>query len=550
MSDEPYRQAAPPVDPQPDSLKVFELVDLRLFVSSLTPDECRAAINSLSDEQVKNAVYDRALCYPTDTWTQGIQKMYVAKVRAANRNVLAFSNIVDDIKKALQTWADPLRSYVPEDSNNLQKQLMSQVFPLIDNIGVTSTLSDYTLTKRNGLTALINIGNFIMDMPIFYTLPLGHVAWSYDGLGRAVANTVNSSVNDLQRQQMLGHGIWDDLLALAGRDFDARLFPLLRNAINSNSQVPFYNLFENQPQQGTDYQPQQGAGSKRKEWEESRASNKKQEGEDPQNDAKRRHITADKLINPRLLKASPGGTPAASMEQPVEAHKGPYVENNGLHKLYALQASTVSMGQVPAQPFESLPQSGHPSGSSQNNMGQAEGAQQGQPAKQVMQVMQVQQSQKHQQAPKPRGSTHPYKFDDIFDDISEEMFSAHAHKTPQMQTLVAPVVCKKIEGWFTIILQRTKAAAATGKEGEAFIKTQKNALSTLLWIMEACCIDRVGSPLSAEVCRKLSRDPVVKAVWECARMATPQGSKELVSDTCILDVAPFQRRLFHYIPTL
>lgn len=183
MGDEPYRNLARRFDSPSRQLTIEQLVDTRLCVSALTPQQCHYMMSQLSDQQIKNAVYDRALCFPSDKWTENIRLSYGRQVQYDNRVVCSFENMTQHMDSMFATWRD-IYFFKEGDFDNIEAHVKSYLAPSIDNIGVYGTFSEFTATKINALAALLKIGRIIIEIPIL-TSQRGMQMFVYDPLSRA-----------------------------------------------------------------------------------------------------------------------------------------------------------------------------------------------------------------------------------------------------------------------------------------------------------------------------------------------------------------------------
>lgn len=183
MGDEPYRNLSQRHDSPNRHMTVEQIVDTRLCVSSLTPRHCHLMMGQLDDRQIKNAVYDRALCFPLDQWTQNIRLAYGQQVQHDNQVVVSFDNMTNHMESLFATWRD-VYFFKEGDFDNIEAHVKSYLSPSTDNIGVYGTFSDHTLTKINALAALLKIGKIIIEIPIL-TSKRGLAMFAYDPLSRA-----------------------------------------------------------------------------------------------------------------------------------------------------------------------------------------------------------------------------------------------------------------------------------------------------------------------------------------------------------------------------
>lgn len=183
MGDEPYRNLSQRHDSPNRHMTVEQIVDTRLCVSSLTPRHCHLMMGQLDDRQIKNAVYDRTLCFPFDQWTQNIRLAYGQQVQHDNRVVVSFENMTNHMESLFVTWRD-VYFFKEGDFDNIEAHVKSYLSPSIDNIGVYGTFSDLTVTKINALAAILKIGKIIIEIPIL-TSKRGLEMFAYDPLSRA-----------------------------------------------------------------------------------------------------------------------------------------------------------------------------------------------------------------------------------------------------------------------------------------------------------------------------------------------------------------------------
>lgn len=183
MGDEPYRNMCQRSDSPNRHMTIEQLVDTRLCVSALSPEQCHQMMGQLNDRQIKNAVYDRTLCFPFDPWTEKIRHEYGRQVQQDIRVVTSFENVTNHMESLFATWRG-VYFFNEGDYDNVEAHVKGYLSPSIDNIGVYSTFSDYTVTKINGLTALLKIGRTIVDIPILISKK-GLTLFEYDPLSRA-----------------------------------------------------------------------------------------------------------------------------------------------------------------------------------------------------------------------------------------------------------------------------------------------------------------------------------------------------------------------------
>jgi hypothetical protein len=187
MPNEPYRSLAQRLDSPDRHLTIEQRVDTRLCVSALTPKQCRDVLMQLDDKQVKNAVYDRTLCFPFEQWTQDIRAIYGRQVQEGVQVANSFANVIDQMYNKLTAWREA-PSFTEADLDNFETLVKGFVSPSIDNIGVYGTYSHHTVTKVNALAALLKIGEFLVSMPILSS-ERGLALFEYDPLSRAGKST-------------------------------------------------------------------------------------------------------------------------------------------------------------------------------------------------------------------------------------------------------------------------------------------------------------------------------------------------------------------------
>lgn len=123
-------------------------------------------------------------------------------------------------------------------------------------------------------------------------------------------------------------------------------------------------------------------------------------------------------------------------------------------------------------------------------------------------------------------------YDDILRRIENEVFHAHASGSPEEQLQLAPIVSAVIEGSAGLILKQFQEAAdECEKKGrhDIFITSLNDTAFALLWILESCALNVGGTPLAAEISRRVSRDALVGALWGSVRLASAREWLDLVS---------------------
>lgn len=123
-------------------------------------------------------------------------------------------------------------------------------------------------------------------------------------------------------------------------------------------------------------------------------------------------------------------------------------------------------------------------------------------------------------------------YDDILRRIENEVFRTHASEPPEEQLQLAPLVAALIESSAGLILKKFQEAADECEEKgrhDVFITSLNDTAFALLWIIESCALNVGGTPLSAEVSRRVSRDALVGALWGSVRLASARQWLDLVS---------------------
>lgn len=142
-----------------------------------------------------------------------------------------------------------------------------------------------------------------------------------------------------------------------------------------------------------------------------------------------------------------------------------------------------------------------------------------------------------QQQPQPTGQSSAANaikpaYDEMLQRIEDEVFRAHVTESLEEQLQRAPAVAALIEGSAGKILKKFQKAADECDEmglHEDFNCSLNNTAFALLWILESCALNVGGTPLAAEVSRRVSRDALVGALWGTVRIADPIKWLDLVS---------------------
>lgn len=123
-------------------------------------------------------------------------------------------------------------------------------------------------------------------------------------------------------------------------------------------------------------------------------------------------------------------------------------------------------------------------------------------------------------------------YDEMLRRIENEVFHAHGSESPDEQLQRAPAVAALIEGTAGMILKQFQEAARECNKmdlHEAFNSSLNDTAFALLWILESCALNVGGTPLAAEVSRRVSRDALVGALWGTVRISNPIKWLDLVS---------------------
>ncbi|KAG8164374.1 hypothetical protein KVR01_006292 [Diaporthe batatas] len=493
MPNQPYRELAQRADGPYRQLPIEQLVDTRLCVSSLTPQQCREVMMQLDDRQIKNAVYDRTLCFPHDQWTQNIRAIYGQQVEHDTEVVTSFENMTAHMEALFATWNNVV-AFQPEDLDNFDAHVKSYLCPSIDNIGVYGTYSRHNATKVNALSSLLQIGQLIVAIPLL-TSQRGVAMFEYDALSRAVGNVLCSAPNDAIRKQIFSPEVEAGYLKLVEKANESGIFSGLHQALAPGAQVYAYTV----PRGDLliPYRGQQPAFSQPALSQPASAPK-----------AKKRKVSAGSKAS-----ASPG-TPNNPFSRPSSAGAGPIGMPPFAQAAYSNAAATqtggVQVKQEQPQQVEQQPQ-------------QVEE----QPQQVVVQPQQVEgQAQPGEEGGAKQGQEPkavPTPLDEMLRSIEDAIFHAQPGEEPEEQLKRAPGVTALINRTATTILKQFQAAAADcGEQGrrDVFTRSLEDTAFAILWIFESCAVNMGGTVLSAEVSRTISRTTLVGALWGAVRLAT------------------------------
>lgn len=132
-------------------------------------------------------------------------------------------------------------------------------------------------------------------------------------------------------------------------------------------------------------------------------------------------------------------------------------------------------------------------------------------------------------------------YDDLLRRVETEVFHAHADEPPEEQLQRAPAVAALVDGTAgTILRQFQEVGQKTEKSGrrDHFLSSLNDTAFALLWVLESCALNLGGTPLSAEVSRRVSRDALVGALWGSVRMASASECLNLVSPPPLVNISP------------
>ncbi|KAJ0124767.1 hypothetical protein J7T55_006108 [Diaporthe amygdali] len=564
MGDEPYRALASRADSPNHQMTIEQLMDTRLCVSSLTTEQCHEFLSRLDPKQVKNAVFDRALCFPFDPWTEEIRASYGKQVQAAVKSITSFDNVTQNVYHEFASWRDVF-VFEEVDFGNMEAHVKGFLLPSIDNVGVYSTFSDYTLTKTNGLNALLKIGQLILEIPIL-TSKRGVGLFVYDPLSRSVANILSGVTNDLNRRQILDAELEGRFLELAKRSDAVGLFPGLVNALIPGAEVHPYNV---------PYGRQLNMKNKRALSEQLAPAAKRSKviggnqytgelGDGPQGALTPGYpgalsteplvVIEGRRIEPRapqnpfsrpydagpiapLFVQSAQATAnrtVKSSEQPIKAERAEVSDQDqqqGQGQFSELQNIANGATQYQSEPREvqKATQQGQEEADQAGSSCEANTGLEGQQAVTVDQGEGVQQSE--QNDPQNNNQNTPTTYDDMLRQIEAAMFKDHIHEPPSVQLTQAPALKQRIENTCNAIRQHFKRVAdacKTSGDHAKFLGSLNDTAFALLWVIESCALNVAGTPLSAEVSRTLSRNTMVGDLWGCIRLAEPTDQKDLL----------------------
>lgn len=159
------------------------------------------------------------------------------------------------------------------------------------------------------------------------------------------------------------------------------------------------------------------------------------------------------------------------------------------------------------------------------------GAEAQQPPTEKQQEQGAQQQPQQTEQPNTAMEVRP-AYDEMLRSIENEVFHAHGSESPEEQLQRAPAVAALVEGTAGMILKQFQEAARECDKmdlHEAFNSSLNDTAFALLWILESCALNLGGTPLAAEVSRRVSRDALVGALWGTVRIANPIKWLDLVS---------------------
>ncbi|KAL1884009.1 hypothetical protein Daus18300_000118 [Diaporthe australafricana] len=556
MGDDSYRVLADRMDSPNRHLPIEHLVDTRLCVSSLTTQQCYQLLRQLDDHQVKNAVFDRALCFPFDQWTDNIRKFYAKQVQNANRAVISFENVSQMADRSLSKWKNHV-DFGEADLCAMETLVKCHLAPSIDNLGVYATFSDYTVTKINGLSALLKIGQILVEIPII-TSPRGRALFTYDPLSRAVASILSTAIN---RGEILDLGMESDFMDLAKRSDEVGLFPGLVMALLPGAQVRPYNVPLGEPT--------------------SNNMNKRASDGLPGPVAKKSKVAQLRTYRSYLEEGLTPGSSQASSEQPRGVTEGWATESSEPQNPFSRPPSAGPISppfskRAPSPPAGLNKAKNHDiegeqaQGSSQREgeelQGIAREATEHQPKLQDFhQAIRSEQAQ-HEQVPardeasvdpegqqviastEEQGAQQPDQiatetvteeatgigegedlqhfelspYDEMLRRVENEMFQAHINESPDAQLAAAPAGARLVEETCNKIMQNLSRVAVLCKASGSrnlFLRSLNDTVFALLWLFESCALNVGGTPFTAEVSRTLTRDTLIGSLWGAIRMA-------------------------------
>ncbi|KAI3393423.1 hypothetical protein diail_4259 [Diaporthe ilicicola] len=563
MADKPYRELAIRADSPSRLLTVEQLVDLRLATSTLTAEQCHKLLGELDDQQVKNAVFDRALCFPFDPWTRNIRMCYAKQVQADNKVVRSFDNTTAHVEKLFATWRDTdvLRD---GDSESFEAHVKSYLAPSIDNIGVYATYSDYIVTKINGLTALLKIGQILVGLPIL-TSTQGKMLFLYDPLSRAVGNIISSTNTDAIRREVLSAATEAEFNELAKRANTIGVFPGLAKALRPGAIITPYSvphgeqLNKNHIKRASDEQhtpvtkksktahlgrghsyPQDGLtpGSSRASSQQPRGVTEgwTTESSVPQNPFS--GPASARPITPPFAKSA-HSTPTSATDA---KHQHPEQEQAQGSVKDLDESSEVQGVTNEATEHHAGSQNGHQAATDEQAQNEQAVAQFDFPAGSGVQQCpditsaegDVAQQPDHKESGANVEQLKPGAYDELLQNIEAAMFYGDINETPDSQLARAPAVVSLVEGTCGTILQQLNQVAAecqTSGRRDLFLGSLNDTVFALLWVIESCALDVAGTPLTGEVSRTVSRRTLIGALWGAVRLADRPEQKDLLEVT-------------------
>lgn len=516
-----------------------QAADLRLTIGALSIQECRDALMSLSDLEIQDAVFDRAICFPDSEWTQRLRGKYVNGAADKQDTVLDFSLWANNAIGYLNQWENKkkegltMADYI-EFGNRI---ILNTVNPHIDSIGLFASINKSMLTKKNGLNNIGQIATCLTRLPIVDTLR-GRDILQYDAVTRAAMNIMASVTEVNQKQWLLDGGIREAYLELSKAGRLIGIFDGLDVAVSLGHPAPIpycvpyiQNPRANTPatqqnQQGQMEKTTQGATSKPQPCRSTAGTQENAPSAAPNNE----------MTYAAYIQRGIPTNQHANQTGVGDSHGNPQIVGTSIMSTreWHAKAEALKKSMDSATPTPSDNADGASSNKTELHGSDAL------PCNASGSTAVLKQREEVNKIPQdPLDDVWFIDFTQILETVEMELYTIHKDEPVDVQKTHAPQMARRIEATIAFLLNQTVERLPTLPSPAHRFALIKHCIFSMLWAFEVLVLGQPTFPLSAEVSRILRRNVVLTSLWDCCNLVPDVDKPRMVSSIYLIILSFF-----------
>lgn len=220
--------------PRSVTMDIAHVADIRLAVQTLNRAEINRVLDELNDQQLRDLLFDRSICYPNDDHTKRMRGWFVTKMNKHQATRAFRPEVVAElcIAKLGQEWYT-----ITMDRDDLNyfanTWFMHNIAIDVDRLGVHGSSARIFATKRDSMMGIYKIAFTVLTLP-FLANGTGSVVFRYDPFSRAICLIRASAPGKARQDEIMSGGVKESFDDIIRRANAIGLFPGLASALYAN----------------------------------------------------------------------------------------------------------------------------------------------------------------------------------------------------------------------------------------------------------------------------------------------------------------------------